>query len=559
MITSPTHDIRYPVVGQPLTLSCTISAGNRYRTRLTSAPPGSTIELYSAANANYLADNRFTPDVSGVYRVEYVEETNAVVVPHHSTDFGGADARGVVTTTVESTVTLELAVAGYDTREIGVAPDSCTLGVWATRSSWSGAGDDGVISAYADQAHAPQLYDGRSDNAKIALRDDAVMRALADIGGATRGWTTYSVGDRAPIETEAIIPYADVVDTEILTSFADTAKAINSHIRPPDGMVANQIEVHANSDITNPVTNPACTVGNEPSQRVLLAELLVCITAHAANNGGLYHHDADSVLAGLVFAPPPLPNPSSLTQRIVFANWLFDIIDGHFARKWLTSTSYVHLGGGDQHMDYAAKYPAYDETTVVALANEMRTKYETHRTLLIAVAAPYHNLNGTANVCFNETMPGDRDGFVKAVATLLTVLNRHVTNIDEQGAAAQWHSTADTVCRTDTIPGPTDYVSALNAFEALRHLFAQHVAKGATTHAAAWSAGYWAVRPRGAEAVHHAFRAAVQALTVGLTPPRNFLLAEVWLQRIGGFAKADPPDNIEGGSALSAIGVPIHD
>lgn len=556
-----THDIRYPVAGQTVTLKSELvpdpisgSIGNRYRTRLTSAPQASALELYTEAKQNYLPDNKITPDVGGLYKIEFCEETDAVVVPHHSTDFGGLSVKGVVQNTLVSTYTMDLYVGEYVSRRVGLPPDECTLGVWAFSNvpNKFSMGLHGVLSAYADQTHAPRLHEHTSDNAAIAVRDASVMSALRDIGGMTPGWEAY--GDRFHIEQITIVPWASIIDSAILDTFAYTVLAMNSHI------TSAHIDIHAAADAGNQVTAADADL-TEPLQRTLLNDILAQVSAHAAIGAGVVHHDADTIFAGDVIGLAPLGVGSSLEDRIDFCNTLFAAVDGHMARTFLTTahTTYAHDHSGDTHLSYATYYPVDTVEGVRDAANHMKAIYNAHRSnALLVVGAGYHAIAGDFHCMFDDAYPTDKAGLAVAVRTALSIWNSHVTNVEaDSGTTIVYHTEADHGSRTDTIPGPTDYESAVIALEALRYCIGTHVSRGSPVHSAARPGG-WKVWPRGIEAIHHAFRAAVEN-KVGCNA-RNVLTPTIKLVQVGGWKLGGtPPSDQTDSSVNPGVGIPVHD
>lgn len=543
-ITSTTRDVRYPSPGNKVTLNCVYTVGNRFRCKLTNKPIDSALECYEAAKDNYIDGNQITPDVVGCYTVTFVEETVSNPVPHFSNDTGAGQCVEVVTPI--ATATHYITVVGKVKRQIGFAPDDCTIELHATTDDFAPgfvSPAAGALTRYTDATRCPVLVDPTSDAAKIAVAADIVARLVAEIGGygnasTMAGVRSYKYGDRAD-QVLPIVSYADIEDTAVLTSFQWTIQHMNNHI------AATLIRVHGVADAANVLLSPVAVVGDEPSQRTLLNEILTNLFAHASIGGGGVHVNADTVCTGELAALAPLPNPSTLSQRVARTNVLFNSMDAHMNRTWISTawTVNVHQLGADNHLDYDAYYPACDEASVVALANHMRTRFGCtvaptaleHLGRVLLCAANYHAIGGGAASTYNDTMPVDAPGLISGVRKALQVLHAHVTNVEfTTGTSVVYHTAADWGSRTDVIPGPSDYVGALNALEALSWMLARHAQLGTSTHDISHQ-GNWKKRPQGIEAIHHAFRTAVTYTGMSVGASENAAFARLIVG--GGFSK----------------------
>jgi hypothetical protein len=536
-ITLVKRDKRWVFAGDKIRLEATLSVGNRFRIWLYDKPIDSALQVSDPDDPTYLPNNEFTPDVAGSYTVKVIEESVTFGVPHFSNDLGYESATlvtGKEVVEVKDSYYYSFTVAQRVRRDIGAQPDTATLELvgacddWVQNpATWPIASHvNGVVSRFIDTTNMPKLTSPSSDRARVAMGVSTVVRAVADIGGQGNNLVWY--GQRAAIETSPIIPWDDIADSELIANLWWTFTRYNDHI------FGNAIDLHGLADVTNVLTEPACDL-TEPTQRALLNEILSMLAAHAANTGAAYHHDADSVTTVACAALVPLPVGSTLAQRIARATELFDILDGHLTRVYLTSgvlTSYAHATIADNHMAYATLYPAYDATTVRDCANAMRTAYTAHLAKTNLVAANYHATPDSHNT-FTETTPTNVENYIKAVGKLLTLLQGHVSNTNTTtGATVGYHTGADWTSRVDQLGTPTDYTSAVIAHEAIDWALAQHAARGTGTHAIA-HAGHVAMRPFGVEAIHHAYRTAMLAATPTIPANENYAAAKLIL--VGGF------------------------
>ncbi|MFA4900900.1 MAG: hypothetical protein WC563_15385 [Brevundimonas sp.] len=547
-ITSTTRDVRYPAPGDKVTLNCVYTVGNRFRTKLTNKPIDSALETYEAAKENYLVGNTITPDVVGCYTVTFVEETSTIPVPHFSNDTGAGQCVEVVTAVATSAHAIT--VAGKVKRQIGFAPDDVTLELYATVDDFAGGTTGGALTRYTDATRSPRLTNPGGDAAKIAMATDYVARHVAEIGGygnetALSTVKSYKYGDRTD-QIAPVMSYLRIEDATILESFAWTIVRLNEHTQNVG------IAVHNVIDAANVITSPVGVVGDEPSQRILLNETLVDLAAHAAIGGGGAHANADTVCTGWCALYAPLPNPSTVQERIDRTLVLFDLMDEHMTRTQILVTAqvpYVHRDAADEHLDYDAYYPPHDETTAVACMNHMRTRFgctgapaATEHLGRAVITAAYHNIPGGWDSYYGDTMPSDSAGLIVGVRKALQVFQAHVTNIEfTSGVTVLYHAAAGGVTatpdwgsRSDVIPGPSDYVGAINALEALNWLLALHSNNGTPTHSMRYQ-GVWKKRARGIEAIHHAFRTAVTYTGTTVGAAENAAYARLIVG--GGFSK----------------------
>lgn len=540
-ITSTQRDIRYPSPGDKVTITAVYTQGNRFRCRLINRPVDSALEVYTPAKDNYLTGNTITPDVVGCYVVEVVEESVANPVPRFSNDRGSGQCIETITPIASSTH--YITVVGRVTRQIGFAPDDVTLECYATTDDFASiflSPASGVLTRYTDAVRCPRLINPGSDRAKLAAAHASVARWVAEIGGygnasALSGVASFKYGDRAD-QVLPIVAHDAVVDADVLDSFAWLINRMNDHIEE------QAVRIHGAADAANVVTAADAVAGDEPSQRLLLNDIRATLAAHVAIGGGGAHANADSIAVPKLAALAPLPAGSTPQQRITRTVQLFDILDAHLTRVWISlAGTLVHDTTGDNHMSYSTLYPAFDDASVVAAANAMKVEYNLHRQRVVVLAALYHNIPGTSTSTYNDAMPTDRTGFVTAVRTALQVWQSHVSNIEHTSSAdVAFHSDGvdpypDFGSRTDVIPGPSDYTGALNAMEALTWCMSRHVALGVPTHGAQYP-GRIAIRPYGIEAIHHAFRRAVTDTSMAVGGTENAAYAR--LIRGGAFEKA---------------------
>lgn len=519
-ITNITRDVRYPSVGDKVTIKCLFTAGTgkRFRCRLIDKPIDSALVVYTAANDTWLTNNQITPDVVGRFRVELVEELVVNPVPTFSNDLGAGQCIETISTV--DTDSHYMTVMGKVKRQIGFAPDDVTLEAYTATDDFAPSflsPTSGVLTRYTDATRCPKLTNPGSDIAKIAAAYDTIARQVAEIGGygnesAASGVASYKYGDRAD-QILPIIPETSLADSAILTSFAWMINRMNDHIEE------QAVMIHGAPD-ANEVTAADAVAGDEPSQRLLLNDILTILSAHVAIGGGGVHNTADTIATAALAGLAALPNPSTLAQRIARANALFDIMDDHFTQVFLAldpASGIVHDTTGDNHMSYSTLYPVWNDATVVACANAMKVQYNLHRVRVVLLAALYHAIPGDVHCTYNDAMPVDSAGFIAGVRKALQVWQAHVTNIEfDSGATIVYHTAADFGSRTDVIPGPSDYAGAINAMEALNWTISKHASLGVPTHGYQ-QAGRIKIRPYGVEAIHHAFRTGVTytGMTVG--------------------------------------------
>lgn len=540
MITNISRDARYPSAGQTIAILATFNAGNRFRCYLYDKPAASALVVSDPTDPTYLPDNKFTPDVAGVFTIRVVEELVTVRVSHFSNDVGKhvwdppgtVPAAVVIVTPIDQDPdpavtrcyqTYYVTVGAVVTRAIGIAPDTCTVTMLATTneatSPWYLTPTRGVLTAKYDRTRAAALSTPTSDRARIAMGSSTVSAAVRDIGG--NGGVGYVYGERA-CESVIILSWDDVIDSGIIDSFGWTIRRMNQHI------TRDVLDVHGAADAANTITSAVGAVGDAGSQVTRLNDIAATLALHAANNPGAYHHDADTVATAALAAIAPLAAGATLAQRVDRTNVLFDIVDNHLTRERLTldAVAYAHDDVADNHLDFATHYPAFDESSAVLSMNATATGYESHRTRVNVVAAGYHVILGTTDNTYNTARPVSKATYISAVCTALNIWNCHLQNINPTtSASVGYHAEPDSV-RTDTIGGPTDYASAIAAHEALDWSIAAHAAKGSPVHGSAW-AGYAKWKPRGMAKIHDAFRTAMQAAAPTIPSGENYASAQM--------------------------------
>lgn len=525
-ITTVKRDRRWVFAGDEIAISADITAGNRYRTYLREKPVKSALSVSTASDPVFLPDNKFTPDVPGRYSIVLREEIVTSPPAHYSNDINAESV------TVPAVYTYTFTVAERVSRAVGLQPDTVTLQMAATCDDWVQDTATwsptvyGAITRFIDTQNVPVLASPTSDGARIASQSAAVVRAVADIGGNGNDLVYY--GQRTAIETLSVMPWESIADSAVIANLGWTIRRYHDHC------YTDAVVVHAVADAAHTIGSADCAAGDEPAQRTLLEEIRTDMALHVANNPGAYHDSADATATAALAALAALPNPSTLAARIARTNDLFDIVDAHFTRAFVAQTgaTFVHHDVADNHMAYATYYPAYSESTLVLTANYLKAQINLHLARTLLLAANYHPITDYDN-SYLDTYPTDRDTYIKAVSKLLGLFQAHVTNIDSTtGTAAIYHTAADWTSRTDMLGTPTDFTTAVIMHEALDWLLSQHASKGLTTHGMT-HAGEAAERPFGIEAIHHAFRSALQSATPTIPANENYAAAKLVL--VGGF------------------------
>lgn len=517
--TSYGKDIQWVMPGDVVTLAAVYTVGTRFRCKLVDKPHNSQLELFDEAKENWLSNNQIVPDVGGRYSITFVEETVTIDVPHFSNDLGAG--AGIEQVTAIGDVSYVVTVCKRVVRDIGVLPDKVQIELWGACDDDVSSPTYGVLTYLADRTKCPRLItDGSSDPAVAAAYATATALAVEYVGGY--GDATHKWGDLG-WESGTIIPWDDVISDDPIGDLGHTIWNMNEHI------AAVTLRVHGAADAVNAITAADAATGNAASQVALLNDILAQIAPHAILIAGPVHACADTIAQAECAALAPLGGGATLTERIDRTNALREILGGHLPRGTMSLITYdaVHYYPGDFPAPLLIS-EAWTEGTAVTLMNLMKTYYEAHRAKVVLVAAGYHAAAGTAENFYNEQVPLDREGYIKAVGGALDIFHAHVTNRNPTtGATVAYHTAADWAHRADMLGKPTDFASAVVYHEILDHLLTKHVQTASDVHSTALYLGRWYKVFKGLGLVHSMFRDSLVSSTGTVPLCDNYAAAKL--------------------------------
>lgn len=518
-------DLLWVFPGDIVTLTATYTVGNRFRCRLVSKPSSSALELWDEAKQNWLESNQIVPDVGGRYSFTFVEETSSYDIPHFSNDLG---VNGVETVTTIATQTYAFTVCSKLTRDIGVAPDKCVLELWACSDDDTSSPTHGVLTYLADATKCPVLTtDGSSDSAKNAAFATTTAATVQLVGGYGDAFHIY--GDPTYNQFSTMISWDDLISSDPIGDLGRTIWSLNEHISTAT------LDVHGAADAGNAITAADATVGGAASQVTLLNDIRTQLIAHVVLTAGSVHSNADTVAQAELALLAALPGGATLAQRIARTNELLDVVAGHLPRGTINLNTYtpVHLFPGDNR---PVLISCWTEANAVTLMNALKTHYEAHRVKTNLVAGGYHNIVGTTDNTYNEQVPLDRDGYVKAVSGALDIFHAHVTNRNPaDGTINLYHTSADWAHRADLLGKPTDFASAVVYHELLDWLLTKHVSTAGSVHSTLAYPGRWYRIFSGIPAIHASFRDNLTSSTGSVPVNENQAAGKLVL--LGGFSK----------------------
>jgi len=545
-VTEVLKDLEFPMPGQELVFTATCStAGNEVQFRVTQIPIGSTIELWDEGKKNWLPSAgstttaRFTPDVKGLYYIDAVEIQVKENLPTFSNMGSVNGYTGIVQRSeVGSPESCVLEVGTTLKRTIGIQPHTCTLTLRNGSDSQSliTSGTDGVVTYYADHVGCPRLSEPSDPIADMAMRDSNVCDFVATIGG-THGLYTYS-------GSQKVIDWADVIDSDPLTSIGWLNLAINSHIR------SYVMWIHSAADTVNVVTAADPTVGDATSQITSINDIRTQLLAHFAQTSTPDSHEHADTTSGISIGAALAPG-ASLTLRLERANQINAAYNLHRIKTYQTLvqpsayTTVVHSVGADGSGDdqnASIANSATTESELVSLLVTLKSAYESHRATaaILGGGTFYHNMAGDADNTWEDTLPTDIVSYTRTVNGLLDVLGDHVLNIKHSdGTSETYHNEPDYENRTDSLPRAADgdMATAVALHEILVWLFMRHIRTSGRVHQINNNLGSWETDQSGVGYIATAFYGAVVASDATTVPP-NEVPSEYALIQLGGFTPA---------------------
>lgn len=499
-----TQDLRWPFIGDSVTLEASSLSGDQARFQLTARPSASKIDLYDAGKLNYLqsaGDRRCTikPDADGYYTIRCIDENVTVNAPHYSNDGGVGQSVGIATATVVASASYTLYVGRVCRRSIGFAPNNVELQVHAHSSSST----HGVLTYKSGTAYAPTLKGATTDRARLAIRGTAVVSAVGAIGGSSYAGSS------------ALIGWDNVISTSESTKLGWTLTKLNFHV------CESLLYVHNLANAVGDITEADAT--NLASLITLTNDIKNKYIAHRADDA-LQHQCADSInyalladlTAGTTTAGCVLTH---LASRNIFEGHIKTVVndlsnfDSTLGRP--TSLSLVHYPPGDWLSRLTVRISVGATlASAIAATNNMSAKYTQHHEYCAAapLKAPYHSTIAydgvaTSSLRLAAGIPINAMQYVETINNALNCWQAHVTNtVYANGASATFHTAQDYSSRVDTLPraASEDLQSAVALREILDHMIDRHVKIGSATifHTIAIaSSSLWNNVPTGAEKI----------------------------------------------------------
>jgi len=541
------RNTQWPFAGDRVTLTATGMTGNRARFALLSKPPASVLELYdSDAQAPYLAGTEktadITPDVDGTYSIGVGDFTVSANPPNYNGDGSTGASIGIETVSTNATANYVLRVGRVMQRQIGFAPNACTVTVKAHGDSALST-TSGIMTYKAGASYAPTLTGATTDAAKQALRASAVTAQMAAFGASGYAGTS------------ALVSWSTLLGTsDILKHMSWLGLRLDSHIASPFW------PVHRLRDTATASTVSTAAIGTN---------LASCITRLNDCRIAQLNHYTDTVSHSVTATAgvPAVLGGGSFASAATQVRLLAAAHNTHTSTTWtaLGTESYVHYPPGAAWQTVVTSSVA----NTGALATRTRTLCQGHTRHVLRywstgasniVNLGYH-LGGTATGTATAARTnewgtaGNRVGYFPAtyadvprfVNDCLDVLGAHAGNKTMAGVVTNAHGVADAAAKTDDIPRASDQESAVLAFEALEKRFLAHISREAVSYTtqvhatlnaasgATHANAAWQYTLDGLSLLHSTYTDAL--VDTAATVPPNENLAASKLVKLGGFRK----------------------
>lgn len=471
-------DIVYPMLGDAVTVAVdALTAGNRVRWRVKSAPRLSKVTVYDARKPNdgYLPSKPsngglLTPDTHGEYVLTAVEQSFQSHIPHFSNDPTNALEEWAETATEDYSVYVGTRMV----KTFGDGQNSVELVAHVIATS---SVSQGPVSYWYDPDMAPVLQNPSTPQAASAMAATSVQDVIDFYGG--KGFVGHE--DIVTSSSFAESPYALLgrliagfnlhcgYTTNAVHGAADAANVMSAVAAPTDLATlcsylitfTTKLQTHALlAAPTHPNGASAITITSDvPTDLSTAVKRLIelrndyYLNHRTVHTSLLHSSPGDGVPANREFWQQPLWSDTPLDEAIAYAVALADAYDGHLGTTTV-SAAYHAAADTDNVLDFS---PPLSITDLIVQVNAFADALESHAANLIWTTrlppgSAYHAKVDAG--CKVATRASDAK---TAVDTLYHALWAYMHHVDVNGA---WHGGSVANGGVGWV-GPIDCVSRL--------------------------------------------------------------------------------------------------